>query len=172
MKKLCSIFLIFFALTEAKASHLVGGDFSLQHVSGNVYELSLHIFRDCEHGIPWFNENVHVGMYDKSNNRMVQDIYMGNIISNDTLVFVAKNCIRIPTGCTHIGTYKTRVSLDPNIYTSTAGYYFSWERCCRNVIIKNIDVGVGSSGNTGEAYYMEIPRLDIINSTRFLKKIL
>ena len=170
MKRITLILLVFLGTLQVKGSHLVGGDFSLQHISGHDYELTLHVFRDCEHGIPWFNENVHVGMYDKATNKLVNDIYMGDIISNDTLVFVAKNCIRVPTGCTHIGTYQTKISLDPDVFNSTAGYYFSWERCCRNVIIKNIDVGVGSSGNTGEAWYMEFPPLDIINSTPVFNK--
>ncbi|RYD83071.1 MAG: gliding motility-associated C-terminal domain-containing protein, partial [Sphingobacteriales bacterium] len=160
-----SVIILFLLLAfSAKASHLVGGNFSLQHIGGTQYKLTLKVFRDCENGIADFNKDVTVGMYDKANDKLVRRIFMGNIVSNEPLVFVGDNCINIPTGCTSIGTYNALITLDPDAYNSISGYYFSWERCCRNTIIQNIVVG-NQPGTTGEVYYMEIPPLNIINST-------
>ncbi len=164
LNKTSVMLLLMFLTFRLNASHLVGGNFSLRHVSGTQYELTLRVFRDCENGIADFNKNLVAGMYDKADDRQVSRIYMGNIISNQPLVFVGDNCINIPTGCTSIGTYKAQISLDPQVYNSKAGYYFSWERCCRNTIIQNIVVG-NQPGATGEVYYMEIPPVNIINST-------
>lgn len=163
------LFLSVLISSQAFASHLVGGNFSLLHLQGNNYLLTLKVFRDCENGIADFNKRLTVGMYDKANDNLVREIFMGDIISNTPLVFVADNCINIPTGCTSVGTYQAQITLDPAVLFSKSGYYFSWERCCRNVIIRNIVVG-NQPGITGEVYYMEIPPLSIRNSTPVFNK--
>ncbi len=168
MKKLMLFLLICLLATAGRASHLVGGDFSLRHLSGDKYELTLKVFRDCENGIPWFNDPLTVGVFEKGSNRRVSSFEM-KLLSNDTLNFSSKGCIRIPTGCTHIGTYRIDINLPATQYNNVGGYYFSWERCCRNTIIKNIVVGT-QPGITGMTYYMEVPNVSVINSTPIFKR--
>ncbi|MEX0965982.1 MAG: gliding motility-associated C-terminal domain-containing protein [Bacteroidia bacterium] len=166
MKKIVLyIFLFLLSSQGIKASHIVGGDFSLQHQGGDQYLLTLKVFRDCQNGVPPFNEPLYVGMFEKGTNIMVKSYRFNNIKSNDTLIFVGDNCINIPDGCTHIGLYQQVINLSPSEFNSARGYYFSWERCCRNVIIKNIEIGDDPQGEVGMAFYMEIPPLSIQNST-------
>ena len=166
MKHLIAIlFLLVFAAPVAKASHIVGGDFSLQHLEGDRYLLTLKVFRDCENGIPWFNEPLYVGMFEKGSNALVNTFRFDRIISNDTLRFVGDNCINIPDGCTQIGLYQKVVTFPASQFNNSQGYYFSWERCCRNVIIKNIDVGQNPQGEVGMAFYMEVPSFSVFNNT-------
>lgn len=168
MKQLFAILAFLIIAVSSRGSHIVGGDFSLTHIEGNDYYLTLKVFRDCENGIPPFNDPLYVGMYEKSTHRRVHAITM-SLLRNDTLIFVGNNCINIPTGCTHIGLYRVRLRLDPSTFNSNNGYYFSWERCCRNTIIKNVVVGK-FPGETGAAIYMEIPPLNRINSTPVFNK--
>ena len=167
-KLLLGVLLFFSGNWSAQASHIKGGDFSLRYISGNNYELTLKVLRDCENGIPWFNDPLYVGMYEQKTNRFITSFEMQRS-SNDTLNFSSSGCIRIPTGCTHIGGYHRDINLDPNTYNSKNGYYFSWERCCRNTIIKNIIVGA-QPGVTGMTYYMEIPPLSLRNSSPVFKR--
>ncbi|MEZ5067625.1 MAG: hypothetical protein R2847_03690 [Bacteroidia bacterium] len=44
-----------------------------------------------------------------------------------------------------------------------SGYYISWERCCRN----NATLNLNRPGDTGIAYYMEIPDPAIIDNSPF-----
>jgi gliding motility-associated-like protein len=163
------LFLILLLPLSGSASHIVGGDFSLQHISGNDYQLTLKVFRDCQNGVPYFNQPLFVGMFERNTNKYITRIQM-NILRDDTLRFVGDNCINIPDGCTHIGLYSVKINLDPVVYNSPNGYYFSWERCCRNVIIKNINVGTNPNGNVGMTFYMEIPPLTLKNSTPVFNK--
>ncbi|MCX6351533.1 MAG: gliding motility-associated C-terminal domain-containing protein [Bacteroidetes bacterium] len=148
---------------KSNASHLVGGDLSLLYKGSNKYQLTIRVFRDCENGIPKFNDPVTVGMFDRADNKFVSSFEL-KLLTDDTLQFQGKKCIRVPTGCTEVGFYSIEITLDPQQFNSTVGYYFSWERCCRNTIINNIFVGT-KPGETGETWYMEIPPLNIKNST-------
>ena len=180
MKRL--LIILFFAINmlPARASHIVGGDMSLQYISGDQYFLSMRVFRDCSpvRGFikPLLDDSLYIGMFDKADNRLVAKFEM-YLSLDDTPKFVGANCINVPTGCTEIGHYyyKNRkspvaITLDPLNYSSKAGYYFSWERCCRNTVIKNILVGQPPGGNTGECLLMEIPPLTVRNSTPFFNK--
>ncbi len=51
--------------------------------------------------------------------------------------------------------YTADISLDPNFYSDSEGYYIQWERCCRNSRVKNIVTPNG----TGMNYVLEIPPL-------------
>jgi gliding motility-associated-like protein len=142
------------------ATHIVGGDFSLKHLGSFSYELTLKVFRDCENGEPPFNKPLYVGIYDKETNSLIESVRM-DLRGNDTLRFAAGNCMDIPTGCTHIGLYRETITLDPAKYSNPNGYYFSWERCCRNSIIKNIS----NPDESGMAFYMEIPPVTTVNNS-------
>lgn len=173
LKKISFVVLLFLCQAKSYASHIVGGDFNLQQIDNTHYVLNLEVFRDCEHGIPPFNNPVWVGMFRKEDDQLVKKIMMKLDLDGPHLKFTGKNCINIPTGCTEIGYYSDTIILDPNtnpLLNSTVGYYFSWERCCRNVDIKNIFVGSPPGGNTGMTFYMEIPPLYVRNSTPVFNK--
>jgi hypothetical protein len=49
------------------ATHLVGGSFRLEWLSGSSYRLSIRVIRDCENGNPgaYFDEPSWVGSHQK-----------------------------------------------------------------------------------------------------------
>lgn len=151
-----NILLLLLALCLAaslQATHIVGGAFSLEHTSGNSYILTLKVFRDCLNGQAEFDDPAPVGIFDKlTNENMAQ--YDLTLTSKERLPFVGANCNNsLPSGCTEVGIYTKTISLPTSRYNNSDGYYFSYQRCCRNGIIQNII----TPGDAGIAIYMEIP---------------
>ncbi|MBJ7427374.1 MAG: gliding motility-associated C-terminal domain-containing protein, partial [Bacteroidia bacterium] len=142
------------------ATHVVGGAFDVQWISGTNYQVSLRMLRDCSSSSQAdFNKpNIRVGLYEKSNNNLVR-YFTINFISSNKLQFVSLKCASPSNACTEEGLYTGIVSL-PNLNSNT-GYYISWERCCRNGIINNIV----DPGGASQAFYAEIPRNNFNNST-------
>ncbi len=164
MKKLFLILCVIFP-SLLGATHLVGGMIELKWISGDNYLLTAHVIRDCENGNPgaYFDNNITIGIFDKlNNNKKAEFILNFSKINDDTLKFTGDNCANIVTGCTHIGTYTKNIVLNSNTYNSNNGYYFSWQRCCRNGIITNIV----NPGAAAMVLYTEVPNLKTVkNST-------
>lgn len=138
---------------QVLATHIVGGAFSLQRISGNQYELTLKVLRDCKNGQAAFDNPATIGIYDKTTHTLMDD-YQLNLTSKTVLNFAGSNCDNpLPGECTEIGIYKKTITISPTRYNNNAGYYFSYQRCCRNGIITNIV----KPGDAGIAIYMEIP---------------
>ncbi|MFY8022188.1 MAG: gliding motility-associated C-terminal domain-containing protein [Bacteroidia bacterium] len=136
------------------STHLVGGSFRLEWLSGSTYRLTIKVIRDCENGNPnaYFDIPTWVGLFEKGSHTKKQSIRL-NWVEDDTLVFTGFNCPSITTGCTHIGTLSATVELPDAQYGSTGGYYLAWERCCRNGIISNLQ----RPGDAAMVIYAEIP---------------
>jgi gliding motility-associated-like protein len=70
---------------------------------------------------------------------------------------------------TRILSFRLRKRQDPGLYNNTAGYYITWERCCRNLNIVNIL----NPAETGMVFYAEFPpvvknNLPFLNSSPLL----
>lgn len=145
---------------KAHATHIVGGGFDLQWVSGSTYRLTLVVYRDCT-SLTGFNDVLFVGVFDKSTNRMVDSF--GMTLGNTGKINPAfAQCVTEVPGCTEKAIYTRLIDLPPSVYNNTSGYYISWERCCRNGIIQNI-VNPREASMT---FYAEIPSPRLyINST-------
>ncbi len=136
------------------AAHIAGGEFRLKHIKNDEYRLQIRFFRDCSAGenAPPFNPDpLLVGIYDIATNKIV-DTFKLRTVDNYKSEFGNTNCITA-TNCIDINVYQATIYLTKEKYNNLAGYYISWERCCRNNVISNIkDPGAASM-----AYYMEIP---------------
>ena len=53
-----------FLVQEVQASHIVGGDLTYKHISGDSFELNLRIYRDKESSTP-FDSTVYFFIYDE-----------------------------------------------------------------------------------------------------------
>jgi gliding motility-associated-like protein len=154
MRKLLLIvsFLAYSLLTSA--THIVGGEFQLQHVRGYNYDLSLILYFDVNNGNPLAEDNsINVSIFQKVDNKLVRSILL-NKKAESGLQYQYPNCTidELKTKKIRYGT-DSPIYLDTILHNSPQGYYFSWERCCRNNIISNI-VNPQSSGMT---FYMEFP---------------
>ncbi len=155
---------LFLFSSAVSATHIVGGAFSLKWISGNQYELTLKVLRDCINGRAEFDNPASVSVFDKITNEEKANYKMFLSGNAERLNFFGPNCSNMPGTCTEVGIYKTIITLSPNIFNNSAGYYFAYERCCRNNIIRNIVRPEDAS----ITIYMEIPPPALIkNSTPY-----
>lgn len=165
------IFLVMFlGINSIYAAHIVGGDFSYRHISGDTYELKMKMYRDCGGGGASFENVLFVGIYDKETNLQIDEIRM----PRKTIYPIKFNtgCTSPQLRCVETGVFIGTFEMPKINYKNTDGYYIEWERCCRNDIIKNIV----DPGATPMAFYMELPSpypaggdLRINNSPEYLR---
>jgi gliding motility-associated-like protein len=155
----------------AWASHLVGGTIQVKWMGGTNYQVSVKIFRDCDPSsrtaeqptLPDFDDPIYVGLFEKGTDKLMQSIKLDlDANAYNKLDFSGINCPSISsTGCTDLTTYTRVISMPDSKYANNAGYYLSWERCCRNKIINNIQV----PGDAAISLYAEIPAARFRNSS-------
>lgn len=145
------ILLLLLSAFTAKSAHIVGGDFSYKHISGDTYQFKMKMYRDCGGGGAMFENILRVGIYNKENDELVREISMPR-----TTIYPIKfntGCTSPQLRCVETGVFVVNVTLSKDFFNNTGGYYIQWERCCRNDIIKNIQ----NPGATPMAFVMEFP---------------
>ncbi|MFA6260610.1 MAG: gliding motility-associated C-terminal domain-containing protein [Bacteroidia bacterium] len=160
--------LLLFIHRNAEATHIVGGSISLKYISGNTYQLTLKVLRDCYNAQAAFDGMTGgpgsspciIGMFDLGTHGRRQVIDMGapTVVK---LKLSGPECSDEPDVCTELGTYTKLINFSPATYNSNAGYYFVYQRCCRNKIIQNIV----SPNAAAIAIYAEVPPFGAYNST-------
>ena len=98
------LFFLEFCSISAYATHIVGGEMNYRCLGNDLYEISLVVFRDCDTGIPWFDDPASIGVFDPITNDTLfeQRISLDNAI-NDTLdIYLPDTCLIVPsTACIH-----------------------------------------------------------------------
>ncbi len=160
MKKtiLTLLLLISFPLV---ASHIVGGEFELIHITGNTYRLNLIIYFDQINGNPGAKD-VGANLPRATIYRKRDKALMGSVLlqlSNESNVpYTQPECSNGEIVTSKL-LYTSTLTLSPENYSDPAGYYVVWERCCRNYTITNIysQIPSGSSISAGQTFYLEFP---------------
>ncbi len=146
------------SMNLASGSHLIGGDLTYKRLTGNQFEVSLKLFRDCLTGQAGFDASIEIGIFERNTHNILDSV---EILLTQTypipLNMPGSTCAPPPNICGETGLYRDTITLGPN----TNGYYISWQRCCRNAGIINIVNGF----NTGMVYYVEVPNPAIINNS-------
>ncbi|MBK7650112.1 MAG: hypothetical protein IPJ20_04230 [Flammeovirgaceae bacterium] len=140
------------------ASHIVGGEFELIHVSGSTYRLNLIIYFDQINGAPGAkDQNVSVSIYRKSDKALMGTVLM-SLSDESNVPYTQPECSRGEIITSKLF-YTTTLILSPNVYTDPKGYFVVWERCCRNYTITNIysQIPQGSNIAAGQTFYLEFP---------------
>lgn len=120
-------------LNSLFATHIIGGEINYRCLGNDRYEITLQLFRDCDTGVPWFEDPAIIEVLN-ANGQLVDTIQM-NLRNNDTLAFAASACSVIPpSACIHTTTYREVRTLP----FRTGGYQFLYQICCRNQDIINI----------------------------------
>ena len=152
--KLRVLLLALALLTYAKtqATHIVGGEFELQHIVNYNYRLTLNLYFDDVNGSPGaLDQTVTVTFFEKGTNRLM----LTQVLPFRTRTPVNYTNIECAVGSLRTSkvVYFDNIFLDPNRFNSPAGYYVTWERCCRNRTINNIV----RPQDAAQTFYMEIP---------------
>lgn len=151
-------FFLLFISTPVWASHIVGGEFELLHISGNQYKLNLILYFDVNNGNPAARDgSATVRIFRKSDNAPMMDVFIpfkGQI----RVDYFQPECSAGEIVTDKL-IYSTNIILSPEVYNDPEGYYVAWERCCRNYTITNIfspDPQLGP-GYAGQTFYLEFP---------------
>ncbi|BDS10516.1 T9SS type A sorting domain-containing protein [Aureispira anguillae] len=134
---------------ETFATHIVGGEMTYDCLGNNQYRINLKIYRDCDSGIPWFDNPASIGIFNAQTNGFISTVSIPlDTASNDTLSLNYPDTCLPPNLCLHATVYSTVVTLPVN----SSGYVISYQRCCRNYNIVNII----DPNNTGMTITTEI----------------
>ncbi|MCC9136001.1 gliding motility-associated C-terminal domain-containing protein [Pontibacter silvestris] len=137
---------------NAYATHIVGGEFELEHLQEYNYRLTLNLYFDDVNGNPGaLDQLITVNVFEKGSNRLMltQDM---TIKSQSYVNYTNIDCAIGSLRTRKIVYYET-INLSPRRYNHSQGYYVTWERCCRNNTINNIV----SPGAAAQTFYMEFP---------------
>lgn len=128
-----SISCFIFCINSLFATHIIGGEINYRCLGNNRYEITLQLFRDCDTGVPWFEDPALIQILG-ANGQFIDTIGM-TLMNNDTLAFSASACSVIPpSACIHTTTYREVRTLPFRV----GGYQFLYQICCRNQDIINI----------------------------------
>lgn len=140
------------------ASHIVGGEFELIHISGSLYRLNLIIYFDEINGAPGAKDaSASVTIYRKRDK-----VRMGSLVlirtSETNVPYTQPECSNGEIITTKL-LYTSTITLSPEQYNDPEGYFVVWERCCRNYTITNIysQVPQGNNIAAGQTFYLEFP---------------
>jgi hypothetical protein len=144
-------------IVPAFASHIVGGEFELIHLSDNTFRINLILYFDELNGSPAARDaNVVARIYRKRDNLFMRDVFLP-LVSQTPVSYTQPECSNGEIVTTKI-IYSDVFVLPSNGYDDPGGYYLVWERCCRNYTITNIysdDPLIGIYA--GQTFYLEFP---------------
>ncbi len=154
--------LLLWSLPTAQATHMVGGEINYRCLGNDRYEIMVTVFRDCDTGVPWFDNPASVGVFDR-NDSLLYDLRL-TLRNNDTLdLNLTDPCLVAPPNvCIHTTTYIDTVTLPFQV----GGYQVVYQRCCRNQDIVNI-VAPTATGATYSSFISEEALLNCNSSARF-----
>lgn len=157
MKKLI-LFLMCLWAFPAAASHIVGGEFEIVHISGDNYRINLILYFDELNGnLGARDPKVDARIFRKRDNALMMEVYLP--FSSQTPVSYTQPACSNGEIVTSRILYTAVVQLTPQQFSDAEGYYLSWERCCRNYDITNIysDDPLSGGRYAGQTFYLEFP---------------
>lgn len=140
------------------ASHIVGGEFELIHISGSAYRVNLILYFDKINGSPGARDNnIVAAIYRKRDNQLMQHVSFGSP-SETNVSYTQPECSSGQIRTSKL-VYTSHISLPDTRYDDPQGYYIVWERCCRNYTITNIysENPEVSGRAAGQTFYLEFP---------------
>ena len=170
---------LFFISQFSIASHIVGGEFQLIHISDSTYRLEIHLYYDLINGSRGaFGQTVYAKIFRKNDNSLMEVVYLSPE-DQELVDYVTDECTA--EGIETIRFIKSaEIKLPPEVYNDPGGYYIAWESCCRNYVIDNIyseDPNATSDSRliAGQTFYLEFPAVQkngepFINSSPNLSK--
>lgn len=163
MKKLLLLILCLLAF-PAVASHIVGGEFEMTHVSGNQYRIRMILYFDRRNGSSSAQDSyISIRIFRKRDNRIMYNNLPMKLSEITAVEYYQPKCsdgsIRTDKILYVIDDRDQLVELPASDYSDPQGYYISWERCCRNYTITNIVSEDPNRGGqyAGQTFYLEFP---------------
>ena len=162
--------LVLFSTQSLEARHIVGGVMTYECLGNDNYEFTLKVYRDCNcTDCAMLDERAEIGVYrcntpNDCPNQNQNNPYLSLSVPLASSSFVEEPdypCLIPPNVCGEEGVYRFTL----NLPQSNQSYFVSYQRCCRNVTINNIE----DPDNTGASFSIELtPRAQTLcNSSPF-----
>lgn len=151
MRRLLLLCLALLFSLFAKATHVVGGSLTYQHLGGATYRVTLKMYRDCRPGNAAFPGSVTIIVRDENGNQFSpnKDFSIPFTTSVPVNPYI-DTCAANPGLCLEEATYTRVVN---NLPPYPGGYHIYYQYCCRNSTLSNVVNPLG----TGESWYTHIP---------------
>ncbi len=153
-----SILMGTFAIQEAKALHIIGGDVVYKCIKRDTakneitYEITFTMYRDSKSNGAQFDDPASFGIYRGSGSNWVFVRTVANIRVQevkDIDIVTSNPCILVPV---NVGVQSGKYVFQVKLPIITQSYLISFQRCCRNNTILNLV----DPGGTGAAFTTEI----------------
>lgn len=155
MKPVFILLVCLCCIKELSATHIVGGEIQMQHLTDNRYRFTVNLYFDQINGNAQAEDaNIVLAIYRRRNNQLVQNFSLSKV-SQAFVQYQGSDCQQQFLS-TRLIRYSVDVDLNPNNYRDIEGYYAIWERCCRNNVVNNIV----ASGDAGNAFYLWFPAIE------------
>ena len=153
---LCLLFLS--SASPLKAAHLVGGELTYTCTGSNLYQLKLIVYRDCNSTGAQLDQTASIGIYDGVSGQLLYNLQVNKGPTIPLPANTGNPCLQAPPNvCTEYANYITIQTLPPR----SSGYVISYQRCCRNATITNIN----NPDDWGMTLTTRIPPNDSCNSS-------
>ena len=134
-----SLLVLFFACASAgHATHLIGGELYYDHISGDDYQVTLKLYRDCgpnNTNGTGFDANAEIGVFDNAGNWLFSELFT---LPVPVLIPISLSnpCLTVPPGiCVEEASYTGVITLP----SGTGGYTLAYQRCCRTPVTINLN---------------------------------
>ncbi|MBL0314610.1 MAG: PKD domain-containing protein [Flavobacteriales bacterium] len=138
MRQIFVVLILVSATFSLNASHIIGGSIHYEIISGNDYEVTLTLYRDCSSSTE-YDDPASIGVFNSAGTLVYNleiDFHDSIVSSVETESYNA--CFMAPLGlCVEEAIYVGTVSLPP----IAGGYTLTYQRCCRNFSIVNVPTG-------------------------------
>jgi len=144
--------ILFLINYNASAFHIVGGEIEMIHLEGFTYRLNvIQYFDRSQQFNPGPESQIFVFTYRVRDQELVRiDTLLLN--TQEPVLYTNPECA-IAQLQTERVFFTKDVTLDPANFDDPEGYFFVWERCCRNGSVININNPL----NTGMTYALQFP---------------
>ena len=142
-------------VNNVQATHIVGGEFELQHIEGETYHLRLITYFDDFNGNPSIlntETTVNPYIFRKSDGEQMARLSLSRTEYTNFVPYTNDECRRDEISTRRI-IFENTIQLPADIYNDPEGYTIVWERCCRNRTITNIN----APSTQGNKFYLDIP---------------
>lgn len=150
IRKILGLIIILFTINDVMATHLVGGEITYTHISGNTYEVTLTVYRDEFNGSAGaqFDSPALVYVYDVNGNYIAEhSFFLDDPVAAAELIDnpYPNPCLTVPPNIEiQIGVYTKTITLP----SGSIPFDLIYARCCRNGALINNLTNPGDQGST------------------------
>jgi gliding motility-associated-like protein len=172
MKKHFLAFLVSLISIGSFASHIVGGEIELvplkNPVVGNgTHQITLNLYFDAINGRAAAEElSIRIFIYRKKDLALMGDVTCPQVY-RQLIKYVDPSCAKGDLSTLSMK-YSSTINLSEDKFSDPEGYIAVYERCCRNVIITNIQ----SPNSVGMVFYLEFTSNKVVNTTPHFRELI